>query len=353
MISIPALVRLVGGAAIVAPLLWVANVYMWQAAPAPEKPLSPQAAVKPVAQPLDIAPMPGPSPGQMPGASSAPIAGNKPPSQPTAATAFQPQAPMPTASTGRAARDVRTQPTVTPSGDPPPLVVTPTIGPGRTQATEAKPVTPATRPLLAREQDPVTAEPDETPAAVGAARGSAGCQNYKSYDPATQTYRSFDGKTLGVQAPSPLSSLVQRGIPRRQTRCGFATLLSMPPRFGSTGGRGHRPTASTLTRIERSSKSVPSRALGLIAHEHDGENCHVEIAFRAAGRQALCDLAKRTLHLGRHDSPVRPDEAGDAAIDQGIVPGAASRNCHPEESARQRISPALRDPRKLRSQDKA
>ena len=195
MISIPALVRLVGGAAIVAPLLWVANVYMWQAAPAPEKPLSPQAAVKPVAQPLDIAPMPGPSPGQMPGASSAPIAGNKPPSQPTAATAFQPQAPMPTASTGRAARDVRTQPTVTPSGDPPPLVVTPTIGPGRTQATEARPVTPTTRPLLAREQDPVTAEPDETPAAVGAARGSAGCQNYKSYDPATQTYRSFDGKT--------------------------------------------------------------------------------------------------------------------------------------------------------------
>ncbi len=196
MISIPALVRLVGGAAIVAPLLWAANVYVWQAsAPAPEKPPAPQATAKPAAQPLEIAPMPGPSPAQSPSASASKPAGSRPTVQPTTATAFQPQVPAPATSTGRVGRDVRTQPTVSPSGEPPPLIVTPTIGPGGAQPIDARPAAPATRPLLAREQETEPAEPDDVASPTGAARGAAGCQNYKSYDPATQTYRSFDGKT--------------------------------------------------------------------------------------------------------------------------------------------------------------
>lgn len=163
------LVRLLLGGAVISGTLLYASQTL-QKAPATDK----EAAVerigptlsqpKPIAAaaPLEARPQPVPPP---PAPVAPPAAAPAPIPDPPAVQAPAPVEPTPPAMV-RAAR--------------PPPAPAPVDQPASTASTTEDPATDA----------PV----DLKPRAAGRQRGAAGCTGYKSYNPATQTYRSYDGK---------------------------------------------------------------------------------------------------------------------------------------------------------------
>ncbi|MCP8938970.1 BA14K family protein [Alsobacter sp. SYSU M60028] len=186
MINVPALARLIGGVAIVAPIVVAASYYLRQdGAAQPEKATPPSAAAPARApQAVVVAPMPAKSPASTSVAPSA------------TASLQKPEKPAPRAIPAPLAPSPGPVPAAASAYDQTPSVLPPARPSAKLEIVKPSRSAEAQPPLLTREAVDVASAGDDAPAVIdrGSARGSAGCQRYKSYDAATQTYRTFDGK---------------------------------------------------------------------------------------------------------------------------------------------------------------
>lgn len=171
---------LLGGALISGLLLYAAQSL--QKGPAPAKEATTE-KIGPTLSTRQAAPPPKPAAPAPVQALATPAAGPDPAAQPmtapSGASALVP-APGPATGTGRVSNSYGTDPAPAPPASP--VVTQPTTAQADSYGVVA---------------DETAGDVKPTPAAGRPAKtkpGQAGCQNYKSYNPATQTYRSFDGK---------------------------------------------------------------------------------------------------------------------------------------------------------------